>query len=291
MSRKGLLLFLACGFAWGIPYFFIKVAAEEFSPAMVIFSRVAIGSLVLVPLAIKRGAFMPAIRAWKATVAFAVFEMVIPWWLITVAEKGHITSGLAGLLIATVPFFAMAITYYYLGDKSAVHKKNVLGLAIGFVGIFLLVGIDAFTQNLEVIWVGAVILAAIGYATAPAIAAKQAPHVETVGVMAVSMMIVAVIYVVPAFMHPLVDGVTTPKWESWLALVMLGVVCSAVAFVLFFALMREIGFSRASLITYVNTAVAILLGVLFANEPFTLGMWIGFPLVAAGSYLASRKHA
>ncbi len=291
MSRKGLFLFLACGIAWGIPYFFIKVAASDFSPAMIILSRVLLGALVLTPVAIKRGAFVPALRAWKVSLAFALFEMAGPWWLVTTAEKGHISSGLAGLLIATVPFFAMAVTFYYLGDKSAVHKKNILGLAIGFVGIFLLVGIDAFTQNLELVWVGAIILAAVGYAIAPAIAAKEAPNVERIGVIAVSMIFVAVIYVVPAILNPLAEGVTTPKWESWVSLAVLGVVCSAVAFVLFFDLMKEIGLSRASLITYVNTAVAILLGILFASEPFTIGMWVGFPLVAAGSFLASRRHA
>lgn len=290
MSRKGLLLFLACGLAWGVPYFFIKVAAEDFSPSMIILARVLIGAAALAPLAIKRGAFMPALKAWKVSLAFALFEMAGPWWLVTTAEKGHISSGLAGLLIATVPFFAMAVTYYYLGEKSAVHKKNVFGLAIGFVGIFLLVGIDAFTQNLEIVWVGAIVLAAVGYAIAPAIASKEAPQVERIGIIVVSMIFVAAIYVVPAFITPFADGVTSPKWESWVALLVLGVVCSAIAFVLFFALMKEIGLSRATLITYVNTAVAILLGVLFASEPLTIGMWVGFPLVAAGSYLASRRH-
>ena len=291
MSRKGLLLFLACGIAWGVPYFFIKVAAEDFSTSMIILSRVVIGAAVLTPIAIRRGAFVPALKAWKATLAFALFEMAGPWWLVTAAEDGHISSGLAGLLIATVPFFAMAVTFYYLRDKSAVHKKNIIGLAIGFVGIVLLVGIDAITHNLELVWVGAVILAAVGYAIAPAIAAKEAPGVDLVGVLSVSMIFVGLIYVIPALINPLAGGVTVPQWESWVALGMLGVLCSAIAFVLFFKLMSEIGLSRASLITYVNTAVAILLGILFAGEPFTTGMLVGFPLVALGSYLASRRHA
>lgn len=290
MSRKGLLLFLACGIAWGVPYFFIKVAAEDFSTSMIILSRVVIGAAVLTPIAIRRGAFVPALKAWKASLAFALFEMAGPWWLVTAAEDGHISSGLAGLLIATVPFFAMAVTFYYLRDKSAVHKKNIIGLAVGFIGIVLLVGIDAITHNLELVWVGAVILAAVGYAIAPAIAAKEAPGVDLVGVLSVSMIFVGLIYVVPAILNPLAGGVTEPKWESWVALGMLGVVCSAIAFVLFFKLMAEIGLSRASLITYVNTAVAILLGILFAGEPFTTGMLVGFPLVAIGSYLASRRH-
>jgi drug/metabolite transporter (DMT)-like permease len=290
MSRKGLLLFLACGVAWGIPYFFIRVAVEDFSAATIILARTAIGALVLVPLAMRRGALMPALKAWKTVVAFAMLEMVGPWWLINTAENGHIGSGLAGLLIATVPFFAMAISYFYLGDKSAAHPKNVLGLVVGFLGIFLLVGIDAFTGQLELVWVGAVILAAIGYAIAPAVANKTAPNVEIVGILAWSMVLTAVIYAIPAALNPLAPGVTVPASESWIALAVLGVICSALAFVLFFALIKEVDYSRATLITYVNTAVAILLGVVWGAEAFTLGMAAGLPLVAIGSYFASRKH-
>jgi drug/metabolite transporter (DMT)-like permease len=290
MSRKGLLLFLACGLAWGIPYFFIRVAVEDFSPATIILARTAIGALVLVPLALSQGALMPALKAWKTVLAFAVLEMVGPWWLINTAENGHIGSGLAGLLVATVPFFAMAMGYFYLGDKTAAHPKNVLGLIVGFIGIFLLVGIDAFAGHLEPIWVGAVILAAIGYAVAPAVANKTAPNVPTVGILAWSMIFTAAFYTVPTALNPLAPGVTVPSFDSWIALAVLGVVCSALAFVLFFALIKEVDYSRATLITYVNTAVAILLGVVWGAEPFTLGMAVGLPLVAVGSYFASRKH-
>lgn len=290
MSRKGLLLFLACGLAWGIPYFFIRVAVEDFSPSTIILARTAIGALVLVPLALSQGALMPALKAWKTVLAFAVLEMVGPWWLINTAENGHIGSGLAGLLVATVPFFAMAIGYFYLGDKTAAHPKNILGLIVGFLGIFLLVGIDAFTGNLELVWVGAIILAAIGYAVAPAVANKTAPNVPIVGILAWSMIFTAAFYAVPAALNPLAPGVAVPSIDSWIALAVLGVVCSALAFVLFFALIKEVDYSRATLITYVNTAVAILLGVVWAAEPFTLGMAVGLPLVAIGSYFASRKH-
>ncbi len=290
MSRKGLLLFLACGFAWGIPYFFIRIAVEDFSAPTIILFRTAIGALVLVPLAMRQGALLPALKAWKTVAAFAFLEMVGPWWLINTAENGHIGSGLAGLLIATVPFFAMAIGYFYLGDKTSAHPKNILGLIVGFMGIFLLVGIDAFTGHLELIWVGAMILAAIGYAIAPAVANKTAPNVPTIGILAWSMIFTAVVYLVPAALNPLAPGVSTPSVDSWLALAVLGVVCSAVAFVLFFALIKEVDYSRATLITYANTAVAIVLGVVWGAEPFTLGMAAGLPLVAIGSYFASRKH-
>lgn len=290
MSRKGLLLFLACGIVWGIPYFFIKIAVEDFSAPTIILARTAIGALVLVPIALKRKAFLPALRKWKTVLAFALFEMIGPWWLINTAENGHINSGLAGLLIATVPFFAMAIGYFYIGDKTAAHPKNILGLIFGFGGILLLVGIDAFTQNLELVWVGAMTLAAIGYAIAPAIASKTAPDVEMVGILSLSMAVSALFYVVPSILNPLAPGVETPSLGGWASLAVLGAVCSALAFVLFFALIREVSYSRSTLITYVNTAVAILIGVAFGNEPFTVGMAVGLPLVAVGSYLASRQH-
>jgi drug/metabolite transporter (DMT)-like permease len=290
MSRKGFLLFLACGIVWGIPYFFIKIAVQDFSAPTIIFVRTVIGALVLVPLALRRKAFLPALKKWKTVLAFAAFEMIGPWWLINSAENGHINSGLAGLLIATVPFFAMAIGYFYLGDKTAAHPKNIMGLVFGFAGIILLVGIDALTQNLDVVWVGAMILAAIGYAIAPAIASKTAPDVEMVGILAWSMALTAVFYSVPALLNPLAPGVTVPAVESWMSLAVLGAVCSALAFVLFFALIREVSYSRSTLITYANTAVAILIGVAFGSEPFTVGMAVGLPLVAVGSYFASRQH-
>jgi len=290
MSRKGLLLFLACGIAWGIPYFFIRFAVQDFSVPTIILFRTALGAIVLLPIAYRRKALLPALRAWKTVVAFAMLEMVGPWWLINSAEHGHINSGLAGLLIATVPFFAMAVGYFYLGDKSSAHPKNMLGLIIGFLGIFLLVGIDAFGGQLELIWVGAMILAALGYTLAPAIASKTAPNVEILGILAWSMVLTAAIYAVPAAITPLAANVATPHLMGWVSLLVLGVVCSALAFVLYFALIKEVSFSRASLITYVNTAVAIFMGVLWGAEPFTLGMAVGLPLVAIGSYFASRKH-
>lgn len=293
MSRKGLLLFLIASIAWGIPYFFIRVAAEEFSAPTIVFARCLVGAAVLIPLAIKRGSLAPTFKAWKYVVLFAIIEMMIPWILLSIAEAGepvHINSGLAGLLIATVPFFAVFLGYFYMGDKSVFHPKTILGLVIGFSGLVLLVGIDAFQGHVELFWIGVVMVAAIGYSVAPAIIAKHASHVPSEGVIGVSMTLVAAVYAIPALMSPLKPGVTEVSVNGWAALITLGVVCSAIAFVVFFALIKEIGSTRATLITYPNTLVAILLGTLFASEPLTLGMWIGIPLVIIGSFFATRKH-
>ena len=289
MSRKGLFLFIAAGVAWGLPYFFIRIAVEDFSTATIVFARVVIGAAVLIPLAIHRKALMPAIKQWRWVLAFAAIEMVVPWWLITEAER-DISSGLAGLLVATVPFFAILIAYFYQGDKSVKHPKTLMGLVIGFVGVILLVGIDSLAGHISPVHVLMVIGAAVGYAIAPAIAAQKLNGVETVGVIALSMMMVAVVYAVPALIALPAEIAAGPAIESWISLGVLGVICSAVAFVIFFMLIREIGSARATLITYLNTAVALVLGILFLSEPLTLGIIIGFPLVLVGSYFASKKH-
>lgn len=293
MSRKGLLLFIAASVIWGLPYFFIRIAALEFSTPAIIFARTLVGALVLVPLAIRRGSIRSALRAWRFVVLFAVLEMAIPWLLLTMAESGspaHINSGLAGLLIATVPFFSLFIGYFYIGDKSVFHPKTIFGLVVGFFGLLLLVGIDALQGSIDPFWVGAVVVAAIGYAIAPAIVSKHAGDVPGEGVISLSMALVAVIYAVPAFMQPYQPGVLSGEFNGWLALGVLGLVCSAIAFVVFFDLIKEIGSTRATLITYPNTLIAILLGVLFLNEPITLGMIIGIPLVVLGSFFATRRH-
>ena len=289
MSRKGLILFIATGIAWGLPYFFIRIAVEDFSTVTIVFARVIIGGAVLIPLAIYRKALMPAIKQWRWVLAFAAIEMVVPWWLITEAER-NISSGLAGLLVATVPFFAILIAYFYQGDKSVKHPKTLMGLVIGFVGVVLLVGIDSLAGHISPVHVLMVIVAAIGYAVAPAIAAQKLSNVETVGVISLSLAMVAVVYAVPALIALPAEIAAGPAVESWIALGVLGVICSAVAFVFFFSLIREIGSARATLITYLNTAVALVLGILFLNEPLTLGIVIGFPLVLVGSYFASKKH-
>jgi len=154
----------------------------------------------------------------------------------------------------------------------------------------LLVGIDSITGAVEPIWVGAVILAALGYAIAPAIVSKKIPHVPSEGVISVSMVLVAAVYSLPALLNPLASPIAVPTIDGWIALGVLGVVCSAIAFALFFELIREIGTMRASTITYMNTVIAIVLGVTFLSEPLTTGMMIGIPLVILGSVYATRKH-
>jgi drug/metabolite transporter (DMT)-like permease len=214
--------------------------------------------------------------------------MAGPWWLITESGR-HLPSGLIGLLIATVPFFAVLLASF-LGDKSVWHPKTIMGLLMGFAGVVALVGIDSFGGLIDPLWVGAVILASVGYAIAPAMIAHKIGFVPTAGVISLSMVIVGVIYAIPAAVSLPAEIAAGPAIESWIAVLVLGVICSAIAFILFFALIKEIGPARATLITYLNTLVALVLGVVFLSEPITTGLLIGFPLILIGSWFAGKRH-
>lgn len=289
MSKKGLILFLIAGTAWGMPYLFIRIAVEDFSTWTIVFSRVVIGAAVLIPIAIKRDVLKPALKAWPYVLAYAVIEMIFPWFLITEAER-VINSGLAGLLVATVPFFGLLIGIFYQKDKSLKHPKTLAGLAVGFTGVVLLVGIDALSGHISLPHVLMIILAAVGYSIAPVIVATKIPNVSGVAVNGLAMAIVALVYAVPAAVALPNEIAANPPLESWLSIIGLGVICSAVAFVAFFQLIKEIGSTRSTLVTYMNMAVAVVLGILLLGEPITAGILVGFPLVLIGSYLATKKH-
>jgi drug/metabolite transporter (DMT)-like permease len=290
MSRRGLFLFLAIGFAWGTPYFFLAIAGKDFSTPSVIFSRVVIGAAILVPFAIKRGEFKAALKAWPWVLSFAAIEMIGPWYLLTEAER-HVSSGLAGLMISTVPIFGMLIGYFFQGDKSVRHPKTLAGLAIGFAGVVSLVGIDSLTGAHEPFYLLMLVLAALGYAIAPAIANTKMQNVPAAGMMSLSLLMVAAFYAIPAIGSLPGEFAANPSPESVWSLVGLGVICTALAFVMFFELIKEVGSARATLVTYPNTAWALLLGIVLLSEEITIGLLVGLPLVALGSYLALRKHA
>lgn len=288
MSRRGLVLFLSAGLFWGLPYFFIAIALESFSTQTIVFARTLIGALILIPYAIKFGNLRGALKAWPYIGLFALLEMIGPWWLITESEK-YLPSGLVGLLVATVPFFALAIVAFVLKDRSSLKPVPIIGMVIGFAGVVSLVGIDSLLGHTSPVWVGAVILAAIGYAIAPIMATRKMPDVSTSSVIGLSMVLVATVYAVPALLVLPAELRSGPTANAWLALVVLGVVCSALAFVIFFELLKEVGPVKASLITYLNTAVALTLGILLLQEPVTPGLLIGIPMIATGLYLSAKK--
>ena len=284
MSRRNWFLFFFIGFIWGIPYLLIKVAVEELSPPVIVFSRVIIGAAILIPIAMKRGSLLPAIKAWRYVIPYAIGEMIGPWFLITAAEQ-KMTSGLAGLLVATVPIWTTILASIH-GDKTVWHHKRLLGILIGFIGIVLVVGIESFSGRHSIVAIAMILLAAIGYAWAVTMVNSKISHVEPISINGIAMAFTALVYL-PIAIATAPAHLPTLKVSA--TIITLGLFPTALAFILFFQLLRDIGTARASLVTYLNTAFAVVLGVIILSEPFTLGIALGLPLVLIGSYFASRK--
>jgi drug/metabolite transporter (DMT)-like permease len=287
MSRRNLILFLLAGFLWGIPYLFIRVAVDPdngFSPAIVVFIRVFIGALILIPISIYDKSLFVAIKGWKYIAVYALFEMVIPWILIGTAEQS-ISSGLAGLLVASVPIFSTIIASMY-GDKSVWHPRRLFGMAIGFLGVFLLVGIESFAGSSDPIAIFMMLGASVGYAYAVIYITRKMPGVSGVAINAIAMAMTALFYSPALFLLWPDHKISLSATYSVIAL---GIFSTGIAFAVFFTVMAEIGPTRASLVTYMNTAFAVVLGVLILSEPLTIGITVGLPLVLIGSFLASRK--
>jgi drug/metabolite transporter (DMT)-like permease len=283
VSRRGWVLFLTMSVIWGIPYLLIKVAVDEVSPVMLVFARCVVGAALLLPWTIAKGLLRPALRHWRALLLFTVLEMAGPWLLIAYAEES-LSSSLTGLLVAGVPFVA-ALAGLLLGEEERLTPIRVLGMAIGVVGIGVLLGLDLEgAQLLPILAIGLVL---IGYATGPLVVTRALPDVSGVAASSIALFVTAVVYA--PFAAPQLDEAASAPATAWLALAALGVVCTALALALFFSLIREVGPQRSLVITFVNPAVAVLLGVLLLDEPFTLGIGLGLPLVLLGCVLATRR--
>jgi drug/metabolite transporter (DMT)-like permease len=289
MSRRGWFLFILVGFLWGVPYLFIKIAVDPdngFSPAAVVCLRTAIGAAILIPLAMRQGQLGAAIRGIKYVAPYALLEMIGPWILIGTAEQ-KISSGIAGLLIASVPIWA-TIFASMRGDKTVWHHKRLLGIVVGFIGLIAVVGFESIKGSSDPLSIAMVLVAAIGYSYAVMMVQGALPHVSGIAINAVAMAITAIFYLPLTIIQWPTHEISN---DAINAIIGLGVLSTGAAFVAFFALAAIIGVARGSLVTYLNTAFAVVLGVVILDEPFTTGMAIGLPLVLIGSYFASRKPA
>lgn len=283
MTRKSLFYFILVGFLWGIPYLLMKVAVEEIPPSAIVAGRTLIGAAILIPVALYRKTFKGAVLGFKFVAFYALLEMIGPWILISTAQK-KIDSGLAGLLISTVPIFAAIITSLR-GDHSVWQFKRMFGIVVGFIGLIAVVGIESFSGNSHPASIAMMILAAMGYSYAIIMVTTNLPLVDGIAINGLAMAITSI------FWAPLAIA----QWPAQvslkpaLSLIALGVLCTALAFLIFFKLLAEIGPARGSLVTYLNTSVAVVLGVIVLDEPITIGLIVGLPLVLIGSYLASKK--
>lgn len=285
VTRRGLLLFLALGVAWGIPYLFIKIAVAELEPAMVVLARSGLAAVLLLPLAFFRREVIPLLKHWKPLLVYTLVEIVLPWYFLSSAEQ-RLPSSTAGLLLAAVPLAGVGVAVL-MGRPARFAWFNWVGIGAGMLGVAALVGLDVAGSDL--VAVAEIAVTVVGYALGPAILSRWMPDAPGVGLTAVSLAITAIVYL------PVValTGGFPSAWPSTpavVAIVVLAVVCSALAFVLMVALIGEIGPVRATAITYLNPAVAIAAGALVLGEAITVWTVVGFVLVIGGSFLVTRRR-
>ena len=281
MSRRGLVLFVALCIIWGLPYLLIKVAVREVDPGTLVFLRTAPVAVVMVPWVVAtRG--MAALRTkagWVA--AYALVEFGVPWLLMTKAEQ-HLSSSLTALLVASVPMVA-AFLYRFTHIHEPLGATRLVGLLLGAGGVALLVGLSIGGSNtIGIVQMSGVIL---GYSIGPLIIATKLSELPGTAVVAASVALVALLYAPFGLTH-LPSHVSA---ETVAAIAVLALVCTAAAFLVFFALIVEVGPARSTVVTYVNPAVAVLLGIVLLGEHVTPAMLLGFPLIILGSWLATQR--
>jgi drug/metabolite transporter (DMT)-like permease len=280
MSRRGWILFSAMCLIWGIPYLLIKIAVAELEPATLVLARTALGAVILCPIAFATGQFRGLWALRGPLVLYTLVEICGPFILLGYAET-HLTSSLTGLLVSAVPLVG-AVIARFTGQHERLGPWRLTGLLFGVAGVAALVGLDLGTAQVPALL--AMVGVALGYAIGPVILQRRLSEQPGLGVVAASLALAALIYL-PSGTPQAPDA--WPSGDVVAAVVVLAVVCTALAFLVFFRLIAEVGPARATVITYVNPAVAVLLGVVVLDEAFTLGTGIGFVLVLAGSVLAT----
>ena len=267
---------------WGIPYLLIKVVVGEMSPITLVFLRTGLATAILLPLALVRGRLRGVIPHWRPILAYTFVEVAAPWVLLSHAET-RLSSSLSGLLVAGVPLVTAVITRLSGGDDR-LDARRVLGLVIGLLGVAVLVGLDVAAEDL--VAVGELGLVVLGYSVGALLISRRLADVSAEGVIVASLALTALAYA-PFALTRLPDAPLPAN--ALLALGLLAVICTVLAFRVFFALIAEVGASRATVITYFNPAVALILGVALLGEPFTVGIAVGFALILLGSVLATRR--
>ncbi|MGD0055339.1 MAG: DMT family transporter [Acidimicrobiales bacterium] len=282
MSKRGWLLFMAMAVIWGIPYLLIRIAVRHLDPGVLVLGRTLPAAALMLPLVASRGQ-LPLLRKnlfWIAT--FGVVEFGIPWFLMSTSEK-HITSSLTSLLICAVPLFAV-VAQRVRRTEDHITRRRLAGLAIGAAGVAFLVGLDL--RGGSITWIGFMMVVALGYTIGPIILATKLSQVPGPVVVAGATSIVALCWVPWSVAHwpAHVSG------ETLSCVAVLSVVCTAGAFLTFFELVKEVGSTRSVVVTYFNTAIAVVLGIALLHEPLTAGILVGFPLVLLGCILATSAR-
>jgi drug/metabolite transporter (DMT)-like permease len=283
VTWRGWAAFVALGIIWGLPYFFIKVAGQEVSPVILAFSRVVLATLILMPIAWRRGALRGLGKHKAAICVFGLVEFVIPFTLISLGER-WISSSVTGILIAMVPL-SIALIQRFFGVRESLGLWRIVGLTVGFIGVAALLGTGSISGPWGWAGVGCMFASTICYAVGPLIIQRHLHGLDSIGPLAGSLLVASVVLLIPAVIEV---PSSLPSPAALASIAVLGVVCTAVAMLLMFYLVHDAGASRATVITYINPVVATLLGVLVLHEHLGLGGYIAFALILVGSWLATR---
>ena len=269
MSRRAWILFASVSLIWGVPYLFIKVALDGgASPMLVAWGRVAIGAALLLPIAWKLG-YLDGLRSKaKPLVAFSIAECGLPWWLIPLGEQ-QVSSSLAAILIASLPLVT-ALLAFRVDRSERVVGLRLVGLFIGLAGVVLLLGLDVGGRGSEILGAAAILGATLCYAAGLFIVKRHFSEVNPIGAVAAALGI-STVMLAPAGIGSIPGAEISAGAMG--SIVVLGAVCSALALILFFGLIADVGPTRASVITYVNPAVAVFLGVALLDESLSAAAW------------------
>ena len=283
MNARAWTAFATVSTLWGIPYLFIKIAVDDgVPPAFLAFVRVALGAAVLMALAWRAGTLGALRGRGRWLVLFAIFEIAIPFPLIAAGEQ-HVASSLAAILIATVPLLIALLALRFDPAERATGTRLV-GLFVGLAGVVALVGIDVAGRGDELLAAGAILLAAMGYAAGPMVLKRHLADLDPRATMGASLVIAAIVLAPLAAVDP---PTVAPSATALVALVVLGLFCTAAAFIFFGVLIAEVGPGRGLVITYVAPVVAVALGVSVLGERPGAGAVAGLLLILAGSWLST----
>ena len=283
MTRRSWPLLGLLASLWGASYLFIKLALEDLSPPMIVFVRTALAALVLLPVALHRRA-LAALRGRAGTVlGLAVIQVAAPFLLITVGEK-WIPSSLAGILVASAPIFT-AILAIRVDSEERAHGWSVVGIAVGIVGVALLLGVDLGGQASTLLGGLMVLLAGLGYAVGGFFVKHSFPGAQATGIAAATLATSAAL-LLPAALATAPTAL--PGLEAAAAVLALGVAGTGVAFYLFYTLIAEVGPGRASIVAYLAPGFAVVYGAALLDEPVTAATLAGLALIVGGSWLAAE---
>jgi drug/metabolite transporter (DMT)-like permease len=284
MTRRSWLLMGLLAALWGASYLFIKVALDDgIEPIFIVWARIALGALVLVPIAIRLGARGALGGRWPALAVMSLVQVVLPFLLITYGER-HIASSLTGILVASAPIFTALLAVRFDQDER-LRGIAAAGVVMGILGVALLFGVDLSGDSAALAGGLMVLLASLGYAIGGFYLKHRLRGIPAVGIAAATM-VVGTIVLAPAALFTLPAAVPSAKAIG--SLLVLGAGGTGIAFLIFYTLIAGIGPSRAALVAYIAPGFAVFYGAWLLSEPLTAGAVLGLGLILAGSWVAAE---